>query len=473
MTAFALLMDTHYLNAAALLATLPLMFLDRRYRQRRQIAIFGLLLATAAVGGAWVLATANPLQAHYADGQAWLFARPPITDRWARFYLNMTWFFRDLGSHEFLPWLLLAVLLLPLLPWRRAARERPLAWRGAILAVMVLTYTIIAALATPPDMGKGPAAEMRDIVPLIAFGAVLGGMALVLLWRLCWPLAIPAALLLIGTNWLYPGGTIPRYDRTNPWWPPTLYCYVRELCFPFHAGDEELVELLGQLPAGTTVRIWPSFMTYPPMFYVPQLHYCDQLTEKKPVRPDLRQALPDYLFAEKARPEVVVVPAMLLGTAMEHLKATVGPNRYRVCKALHKYFTNYTGKPEIPMHWFWMPQAEWKKLPGAIVLVLEGSEADKSAALASDAFDREHGATALAEQVTQNGDLDCLVEYCEAALRLDPRCSAADINLGWVCEARGQPAEAMRHYRAGAGIRSGQRRGPLQPGQTPGGRERI
>ena len=36
-------MGTHYLNAAALLATLPLMFLDRRYRQRRQVTLFGLL----------------------------------------------------------------------------------------------------------------------------------------------------------------------------------------------------------------------------------------------------------------------------------------------------------------------------------------------------------------------------------------------------------------------------------------------
>ncbi len=418
-----LLIGTHYLNAAALLAALPLMFLDRRYRQRRQVTLFGVLVATAAVGGAWVLATANPLQAQYGTGQAWNFGRLPIPDRWTRFYWNMGWFFRDLGSHEFVPWLLLAVLLLPLLPWRWAARERPLAWRGAILAAMVLIYTIAAALAIPPDMGKGPAAEMRYVVPLIAFGAVLGGTALVLLWRIAWPLAIPAAVLLVGTNWLFLGGTIERYDRANAWWPPTLYCYVRELYFPFRSGDEELVDVLHGLPAGTTVRIWPSFMAYPPMFYEPQLHYCDQLTEKKAIRPELREKLPDYLFVEKARPEVVVVPAGKLGLAMEHLKQTLGKGKYRVCKALHEYFGNYGGKPEIPMHWFWIPKAEWKMRPGAIVLVAVGSNAEKSAALASDGFDREHGAYALcaaADQVAMAGNLDAVVEYSEAALRLCP-----------------------------------------------------
>ena len=75
---------------------------------------------------------------------------------------------------------------------------------------MVLIYTIAAALATPPDMGKGPAAEMRYVVPLIAFGAVLGGMALVLLWRIGWPLAIPVAGLLGRHELALPG----RHDRS-------------------------------------------------------------------------------------------------------------------------------------------------------------------------------------------------------------------------------------------------------------------
>ena len=176
------------------------------------------------------------------------------------------------------------------------------------------------------------------------------------------------------------------------------------------------------------------------MFYVPQLHYCDQLTEKKPIRPDLRQELPDYLFVEKARPEVVVVPAGYLGMAMEHLKQTFGPGKYRVCKALHEYFTNYTGKPEIPMHWFWMPKAEWKMQPGAIVLVAAGSEAEKSAALASDAFDREHGAYALWAVAGPGGRRAASwMPWSNIAKRpcgFARACSAAHVSLGVVCEDR-------------------------------------
>ena len=447
-TAFLLLLGAHYLNAAALLAVLPLMFLDRRYRQRRQVALFGVLVIAAAVGGVWALATANPFKAHYEIGQTWLFASPAIPDRWTRFSWNMGWFLRNLGSHEFVPWLLLPVLLLPLVPWRKAARQRPLAWRGAVLAGMVLGYTLVAALAIPPDMGKGPAAEMRYVVPLIAFGAVLGGLALTLLWRTCRPAAIPLAALLIGTNWLFLGGTVPRYDRANSWWPPTLYCYLHELRFPIHAGDEELIELLDRLPAGTTVRIWPSFMAYPPMYYVPKLHYCDQLTENKPLRPELRDSLPDYLFVERAQPEVVVVPAAHLGEAMEHLERTIGPGKYRVCKALHEYFGNYTAKPEIPMHWFRVPEGDWSLWPGAIVLVAAGSEAERSAALASDGFDRRQGAFALCAASKKSVDVNAALEYCEAALRLCPTCAAAHINLGVLCESRKRFAEAIGHFRA-------------------------
>ena len=288
-------------------------------------------------------------------------------------------------------------------------------------------------------------------MPLIAFGSALASAALVLLWRIAWPLAIPAALLLVGTNWLFLGGTLDRFDRDNPWWPPTLCCYMRELCRPFRGGDGELVEMLDGLPAGTTVRIWPSFMVYPPMFYVPRLHYCDQLSEKKPIRAGLRRELPDYLFVEKARPEVVVVPGWSLGVAADYLKRTCGPTRYRVCKALQEPFL-YTQKPEIPAHWFWLPAIDWKKQPVVgVVLVAVGSEAEKCLASTTSALDRRHGAYALlatAGQAADGGNLDSVVEYCEAALRLDPGLAAAHVNLGLVCEKRHQAAEALRHYRA-------------------------
>ena len=45
-----LLINTNYLNAAVLIAVLPLTFLDRRYRQPRQYVLLALLLVAARLG---------------------------------------------------------------------------------------------------------------------------------------------------------------------------------------------------------------------------------------------------------------------------------------------------------------------------------------------------------------------------------------------------------------------------------------
>ena len=319
------------------------------------------------------------------------------------------------------------------------------------ITAMIVGYVLVAAATIPPDMGKGPVAEMRDIVPLIAFGCVLGSLAVVVLWRTWRPMGAAMAVLLMGTNWLYLDGMLDRCDGKSPWWPPTLYRYVQELRHPYHCGDDELLDLLRQLPAGATVRMLPPFLIYPPMFYVPQLHYCDQLTLRKPIRAELRPQLPDYLFIEKARPEIVIVPAhpYFLGLVMENLKQAAGPGKYRVAKALQDYFF-YTDKPEIPGHWFSPPPNDWVLFPGQVVLVATGSQADRSPALASDAFDRKQCALLLwqvAITARDGGRWDLVDEYAAAALRLDPSLSDAEVTLGSVCELRKQWTDAMRHYR--------------------------
>ena len=156
--------------------------------------------------------------------------------------------------------------------------------RGGVLVGMVVVYAATAAACLPPDMGKGPLAEMRYVVPLVAVGCAVGGVALALLWKTLWPAALPVFVLLAATNWLHLGCMVPRFDGRDATWPGTLYRYLDEMQHPYEAGNESLVALLGRLPAGTTVRVWPSFMVYPPMYYVPGLHYCDQLTERKAVR---------------------------------------------------------------------------------------------------------------------------------------------------------------------------------------------
>ena len=458
--ALVLLIGTNYLNAAVLLATLPLFFMDRRYRQPTQYVLLAILLATALVAGVCILATSNPLAADYGAGQDWLFAPAPMTGYATRFCFNLGWFLRDLGTHEFLPWVLLMVLTLPWLAsvkrWpgfataacRKARRSLPLALRGGLLLAVLLAYVLLVAAFLPSDMGKGPTAEMRYLVPLLAVGCALAGLALVILWRVLRPAAVVALVLLVGTNWLHLGFLVDRFDGTSPWWPPTLYRYVYELCNDYRSGNEAMVDLLGQLPAGTAVRIWPSFMVYPPMFYVPDLHYCDQLTETKRIRADLRPMLPDYLFTERARPEVVLVPAPLLGIATADLDRRFGPGSFQLRKTLREHF-NYMSKPEIPNRFFRYPEGSWQEYSGMVVLVAVGSALEQLPAMGVGKFDAMAGCEShymAASQLLMAGHYQGALPHYEAALRLNPRHVDSLIGAAVAMEALGRRDAAIRRY---------------------------
>ena len=468
--AVVLLIFTHYLNAASVLVTLPLFFLDRRYRQPRQYVLLGVVYAAAMVCGVWIGATANPFTADYQPGGDAL-------DRWERFSTNAWWFVRDLGTHEFIPWVLVAVFLLPWLPghphcgggyarmpYRPTAmgpnrrlvglrRMRPLAARAWILVAIVLVYAVLAAFFTPPDMGKGPTAEMRYVVPLLAVGSVLGGLALLILWRLYRPLAVAACLLLVTTNALHLGFLANRSDGTSAWWPPTLYRYVHEAFHGYETGNEELIGLLAELPAGTTVRVWPTVMIYPAMFYVPQLHYCDQLSSGKKIDPRL-EPLPDYLYRERARPDVIFVAPHLLLPAIDELRLQPGAEAYIVTKVLAHHLA-FMSKPEIPNHFFSHPAGLWQHYPGMIVLLNSKSPVANHPALNTDMSDAE-AICRLGLAEVELKDFQAAIARMRQAVRVDPDCRDAHFHLGALLTGEGKTEEeaarftreAVQHFEA-------------------------
>jgi len=445
--AVVLLIFTQYLNAASVLVTLPLFFLDRRYREPRQYVLLGVACAAAVVCGVWIWATADPFTADYQSGGDAL-------GRWQHFSTNAWWFIRDLGTHEFVPWVLVAALLLPWLPGhphfvgpdRRLVglrRMRPLAARAWILVAVVLVYAVLAAFFTPPDMGKGPTAEMRYVVPLIAVGSVLGGLALVILWRLYRPLALAAFLLLVGTNVLHLGFLANRADGTSAWWPPTLYRYVQEAFHDYETGNEELIGLLAQLPAGTTVRVWPTVMIYPAMFYVPQLHYCDQLSTGKKIDPRL-EPLPDYLYRERVRPDVIFVAPHLLLPAIDELRLQPGADAYKVTKALAHHLA-FMSKPEIPNHFFSYPTALWQHYPGMIVLLNSKSPVANHPALNTDMSDAE-AICRLGLAEVELKDFQAAIARMRQAVRVDPDCRDAHFHLGALLTGEGKTEEETERF---------------------------
>ncbi|HYW80872.1 MAG TPA: glycosyltransferase family 39 protein, partial [Thermoguttaceae bacterium] len=64
--AMSLLIYSHYLNAATVLATLPVFFLDPRFRRKKQYVLLGVIYGAAAVCGVVILLTVNPFAADYS-----------------------------------------------------------------------------------------------------------------------------------------------------------------------------------------------------------------------------------------------------------------------------------------------------------------------------------------------------------------------------------------------------------------------
>jgi hypothetical protein len=489
------LMGTHYLNAAAAMLSLPVVFLHRRYRQPRQYALLAGVYLAAGLFGLWTFWTANPWAAEYAAAGDWLFGRFPQPGAWDQFADHLGWLLRDLGTHEFFPWVLVLTLLFPWLagmgreegagiggkrsaplaashnksslaasqsaaaapPLVRLERSKPLALRGGILAAIVLGNVLLAALLTPPDMGRGPTAEMRYVVPLCAVGAALAGVAATLLWRASRLFALLAVAALLGSNFLHLGFLIPRADGTNPWWPPTLYRYAWEQRHGYTTSNAEMIAMLAEMPPGTTVRAWPTYLVYPPMFELPQLRYCDQLTEQKPIDrrrvvPPPGDELPDYLFTERAEPEVVIVPAVFIARAMAVLEDRFGEGSYELRRALVAPWF-YTLKPEIPNHFFFGPPKDAHAQPGLVLLVRTDSPVSRLAVVQPDRNDAEELLDAeehfrLATTLIWANRLDEATDRYAIAVRRRPMLVAECTRLGEACARAGFHDAAVAHYAA-------------------------
>jgi len=87
----------------------------------------------------------------------------------------------------------------------------------------------------------------------------------------------------------------------------TLVDYISETFNDYETSTETMIRLLKDKPDGSVILVYPPFMTYPPMFYLPRLHYTCQIDAQKAIRPDLAAMLPPYIFCEKAKIDYALI----------------------------------------------------------------------------------------------------------------------------------------------------------------------
>jgi hypothetical protein len=344
-----------YLNAVAALAMLPVFLLDGRYRTRQKGIFLGVVLAVSLICGIHIYLTREPSVAQFAptssitgiDRVAVLFAR------------HMA----GLGTYEFFPVLLAVVLMVPF-AGQRFGRLRCFARQGSVVFLAMVAAILATALFSPQPVSGAASVDMRYVTPLIVVGAAVTSVCLVILWDLSRPLACLAALLVVMTNamtlsWV----AFPQIPLRS-----TLLSYMAEGAEDYRTGTETLVEAVAALPRESRILIFPDYMTYGPMFYVPGQRYCWQLTERKTLQPGLREILPDYLFVEKARPDFILTCTVAPESLIARLEGKFGKGSYRLRGYLPGDWQDCT-RPEIPLHCFGPPPDDMRQSAAIIETV--------------------------------------------------------------------------------------------------------
>ncbi len=334
----SLLMFTNYLLAAAAVVCLALLWVLRRYRTRTFATVFGVTMASAFFAGIIVFLSANPF-VHDAA------IKGSITGL-ARIGILASWHLAGLGPFEFFP--LAVPMLLILLRWIKQLRpHRALLDEALFICLMLLAYVVAVAVFSPQpvDSVRG-LADMRYVVPVIAIGSLASAVLITAAWQLARFAGIALTLVLTLSNALHLGFIGEGRQPVRS----TLVSYVNENLHKYDTGTDTLIGYLSTLPDGTRVQIIPDYMAYQAMYYVPRLHYVNQLSPKKYIEPGLRSTLPAYVFTGAVPPDYIIQGEPDPFKEQTEIKAML-TDRYRVIAELPGDWKDQS-RPELPWHIF-------------------------------------------------------------------------------------------------------------------------
>lgn len=338
-----LLMLTNYLNAVALGFMLPLLFLLKRHRTRKNTAYLLAIYVALAGVGVYVLLTANPL-AHSVS------YRSTVTGL-HRIALLLWWHVSGLAYFEFFPSITLPILIVLWAFRRRRSSIGPLVSDGLLLCLLLLSYSATIVAFSPQTVDASTrVADMRYVVALVPLGAMATAAVLVELWRST-PRMGRVAALGLGISLVATNTFTSAFLNEQPL-RSTLFEYLWENTHDHRTGNEALIEYFKGLPAGRVIRVIPDFMTYPAMFYVPEQHYCCQLSETHVLAPELSAVLPDYVYLGRVLPDYLLVGTNMSPQQLLYQSTLAfGNGKYRLGPVVGTDFRDCS-RPELPWHCF-------------------------------------------------------------------------------------------------------------------------
>jgi 4-amino-4-deoxy-L-arabinose transferase-like glycosyltransferase len=359
--AAVLLFLTNYIHAASALGALPIFFAFKRFHAKRHFIFLGAIYVAVSIAGLYILIMANPFSAHVTS--------PGVATGISRFFILLWWHLSGLTTFEFFPILVIPIIVMPFFI-KGLKAQRHLAFHGMVLLCFMFVYILITCLFTPQEVyNMTSVADMRQVVPLIAIGTVVSAIALIILWYLWRPAAVIVGIIMCFSNL----GHL-AFMGNEGGARSTLLEYVRENFNNYTTSTEAMVDYLRTVPAGTSVQILPVYMTYPPMFYVPKLHYCYQLSVGKAIDPELRSTLPDYVFVQHGQPELVLAGSQHVPVeqVLAYFNQRFGFGSYRLETTIPIYW-HEESRPDIPLHRFRPPSEELNNSQGIFVLRLNAS----------------------------------------------------------------------------------------------------
>jgi hypothetical protein len=289
--ASVLLLLTHYMNYAALVACLVVDYVVTRRRSRRLAwTDWAILLLPQLAVVAWVLVTRNPV------GRQMLGQHQAVNTPFERLVL-LVYEFRDLNTHEFIP---LAVLLAA--PVVFAVRRDGQLLRGL---VALCVYLVVMAATAPTAVARMGQAEVRYLAPIVPLCLAIGVAVVRGVWAAHWVAGVAVAVLAFGTNVLYVPAPGPVERAGGVPVRSTLATFVGELAAPPVDPFTEAARWIGRnVEEGQSVWVLPSYATYPLMFLEPKAVYAWQFPHDRPAHVP---PLPDVHFRLRTAPDYVVL----------------------------------------------------------------------------------------------------------------------------------------------------------------------